>query len=200
LHKALALLLILLTAAAIPAERKPHFDVVIYGGGPQAVATALKISDTEPRANILMIVPERALGSIMTLGKQNIFDVNRFRPSRLPEGIPDAYKGSQAGTFFYFVSDLSTVFPPQHFETYLKNKIGRKKKHPGAVRRRYCGRTRQAGQAERNIRRDRNVRRVRPACDSPTCAGLPAKCRTAVSNLRRGYSENGQGPSRKRHI
>jgi hypothetical protein len=99
------------------------YDLIVYGGGPQAVAAVLKASNIRPEARILMIVPDRALGSILTLGRQNIFDVNYYKVSKLPEGIPDSYLGAQAGTFYYLLKDLTITFPPSSLQTYLKDKV-----------------------------------------------------------------------------
>lgn len=102
---------------------KHQYDLVIYGGGPQAVSTALAAKRTNKQMKILMVVPERALGSILTLGRQNLFDVNYYKPKSLPQGVKPSYEGSQAGTFYYFMQDVTAVFPPELFESYLARKL-----------------------------------------------------------------------------
>jgi hypothetical protein len=100
------------------------FDIVIYGGGPQAVSTALTAAKTSKgKAEILMIVPERQLGSIMTAGKQNLFDLNYYKPSVLPPGIPQGYEGSQGGSLFRFVRDLGAVYPPDEMAGYFSAQL-----------------------------------------------------------------------------
>lgn len=125
----MGLILVSLLAASIlmPASvRTTRFEILIYGGGPQAVAAALTASGTAGnRADILMIVPEREPGSIMTAGKQNLFDLNYYRPSKLPPGLPQGYEGSQGGSLFRFVRDLGAAFPPdamvRYFDGLLKS-------------------------------------------------------------------------------
>jgi hypothetical protein len=97
-----------------------RYDLIIYGGGPQAVSTALKAaSTTHDMARTLMIVPSASLGSILTVGKQNLFDLNYYQSKRLPKGIPDGYLGAQAGTMFRFLRDMGSVFSPDAMASYL---------------------------------------------------------------------------------
>jgi hypothetical protein len=124
----LSIILLIQTGGCAPRDiGKPaasaSYDLVVYGGGVQAVSTVLKASNVRPAARILMIVPDRALGSILTMGRQNIFDINYFRPTELPQGIPETYLGAQAGTLYYLLKDLSIAFPPAALETYLSEKI-----------------------------------------------------------------------------
>ncbi|GIP41430.1 hypothetical protein J31TS4_47100 [Paenibacillus sp. J31TS4] len=130
LGSALAFALSLSAGMAVnrPASAPGNYDIVIYGGGPQAVSTALQASaTTEGRASILMIVPERAPGSIMSVGRQNLFDVNYYRASKLPEGIDPKYEGSQAGSLYRFLGDLTAVFPPEKMEAYFRTKLAEKR-------------------------------------------------------------------------
>jgi hypothetical protein len=104
-------------------------DTIIYGGGTQAVAAALQYGAvTRNKSNVLMIVPERALGSILSLGKQNLFDVNYYESKKLPKGIPAGYQGSQAGSLRTFLGDISAVFPPEEMERYLARRLGEVKR------------------------------------------------------------------------
>ena len=99
-------------------------DTIIYGGGTQAVAAALQYGAvTRHKSNVLMIVPERALGSILSLGKQNLFDVNYYESKKLPKGVPAGYQGSQAGSLRTFLGDISAVFPPEEMERYLARRL-----------------------------------------------------------------------------
>ncbi|MDQ0897730.1 FAD-dependent oxidoreductase [Paenibacillus sp. V4I7] len=107
-------------------QKQPEERIVIYGGGPQAVAAALKAADGFG-GQVTMIVPENRLGSIQTAGGQNLFDLNSYKPSRLPEGIPADYKGAQAGSLFYFLRELSPVFPPSQMEQFFSYKTGARK-------------------------------------------------------------------------
>lgn len=101
--------------------RTDFYDIVIYGGGPQAVAAALKASDvTKDQKRILLIVPERELGSLWTAGAQNLFDWNEYRSSLLPPGLPTDYKGAQAGSAYLFLKEMSLSFPPDTMAGYLK--------------------------------------------------------------------------------
>lgn len=97
-----------------------QYDIVIYGGGPQAVAAAVQAAETTQRQKrILMVVPESGLGSILTLGAQNLFDYNSFRSSYLPPGLPHGYVGAQGGSMYRFQSQVGLVFSPHTFEKYL---------------------------------------------------------------------------------
>lgn len=100
------------------------YDIIIYGGGPQAVAAALKAADvTKDRKRILLIVPERQLGSLWTSGAQNLFDWNEYRPSFLPDGFPVGYKGAQGGSAFHFLKEMTLVFPPDRMADHLRKKL-----------------------------------------------------------------------------
>ncbi|WP_438445815.1 FAD-dependent oxidoreductase [Gorillibacterium sp. sgz5001074] len=100
--------------------RNTNYEIVIYGGGPQAVSTALMaIAAGGKDTDVLMIVPENQLGSIMTAGKQNLFDVNYYKSSKLPPGLPAGYEGSQGGSMFRFHRDLGAVFPPDRMAEYF---------------------------------------------------------------------------------
>lgn len=108
--------------------KRSQVDILIYGGGPQAVSAALTASDSSGgRAEILLIVPEPQLGSILTVGKQNLFDLNYYKPKKLPEGLPDSYKGAQAGSLYRFVEEVGAVFPPEALARHLADQIA---KHP----------------------------------------------------------------------
>lgn len=106
----------LLSTASV---RGVTYEIVIYGGGPQAVSAALTAVASSSRADVLMIVPERQLGSTMTVGRQNLFDLNYHKPSSLPPGLPADYTGSQGGSLFRFVNTLGAVFAPSEMENYF---------------------------------------------------------------------------------
>lgn len=117
-----------LAAAALKQQRRegqaPDYDIIIYGGGPQAVAAALKASAvTGDYARILMIVPEEAPGSIMTVGKQNLFDLNYYRSAHLPAALPADYEGTQGGTLYRFLRDMGPVFSPRDMALYLQRRM-----------------------------------------------------------------------------
>lgn len=99
------------------------YEIVIYGGGPQAVSAALTAVSTSRDADVLMIVPERQLGSIMTAGRQNLFDLNYHKASSLPPGLPADYAGSQGGSLYRFVQALGAVFAPGEMERYFADAI-----------------------------------------------------------------------------
>lgn len=110
----------LMTSSGPPAS----YDIVIYGGGPQAVSTALTAAKTSGgQADILMIVPEKELGSTMTAGKQNLFDLNYYKSAKLPPGLPEGYEGSQGGSLFRFVRELGAVFPPAEMSRYFSEQL-----------------------------------------------------------------------------
>ncbi|WP_409343150.1 FAD-dependent oxidoreductase [Paenibacillus sp. MBLB4367] len=161
-----ASVLALLAVFASFRDDEHDYDLVIYGGGPQAVSTALAAKRTNKPVKILMVVPERALGSILTLGKQNLFDVNYYKPKSLPRGVKPSYEGSQAGTFYYFMQDVTAVFPPDRFETYLAEKLS----------------------AHKNIEvayeTDITEVKIRPAA-ADAAKGKPKKAVTALSNEAR---------------
>jgi hypothetical protein len=113
---ALCVICIMMTSSI----RVTNYEIVIYGGGPQAVSTALIASAGDSDTDILLIVPERQLGSIMTAGKQNLFDLNYYKSDKLPPGLPAGYEGSQGGSLFRFVRDLGAVFPPDIMEDYFE--------------------------------------------------------------------------------
>ncbi|MBM6619078.1 FAD-dependent oxidoreductase [Bacillus suaedaesalsae] len=97
-----------------------HYDLVIYGGGLQAVATALNASDvTKRNSSILIVVPERYLGSILTAGGQNLFDVREYKVSKLPKGLPSYYPYPQGGNMYTFMKEPSIVFSPTYMASYL---------------------------------------------------------------------------------
>lgn len=101
-----------------------EYDLIIYGGGPQAVSTALKAANTtNDLAKTLMIVPSDCLGSILTAGKQNLFDLNYYRTKRRTPGIPSDYEGTQGGTMFRFLRDMGSVFPPDEMARYLRRQV-----------------------------------------------------------------------------
>jgi hypothetical protein len=101
-----------------------NYDLIIYGGSPQAVSTALKAAmTTHDKARTLMIVPINTLGSILTVGKQNLFDLNYYQSKHLPQGIPPDYKGAQGGTMFRFLKDMGSVFRPDAMASYLLNRV-----------------------------------------------------------------------------
>ncbi|HJV47320.1 MAG TPA: FAD-dependent oxidoreductase [Bacillota bacterium] len=100
------------------------YDIVIYGGGPQAVAAALKASETShDHAKILMIVPESKLGSILTAGDQNIFDQVTYHSSKLPVGLPADYSYPQGGTNFVLQKEFPRSFPPDALADYMTKLI-----------------------------------------------------------------------------
>jgi hypothetical protein len=100
------------------------YDIVIYGGGPQAVSAALTaVKASNGKAEVLMIVPERHLGSVMTAGRQNLFDLNYYKSGSLPPGIPEGYEGTQGGSLFRFVRELGAVFPPDEMARYFAKEI-----------------------------------------------------------------------------
>lgn len=120
LRKASAFMIIsLLGFFSTASVRGVTYEIVIYGGGPQAVSAALTAVSSSSRADVLMIVPERQLGSIMTAGRQNLFDVNYHKPSSLPPGLPADYTGSQGGSLYRFVKALGAVFAPSEMEDYF---------------------------------------------------------------------------------
>jgi len=103
------------------------YDIVIYGGGTQAVASALKASEvTNNKKKILMIVPENQLGSILTAGAQNLYDVRYYTSSKLPEGFPKNYPWAQGGSMKLFYEEPSIVFSPTKLAELLKQEV---KKH-----------------------------------------------------------------------
>lgn len=92
---------------------KQTYDIVIYGGGTQGVASALKASEvTKDKKKILMIVPEKRLGSILTVGRQNLYDVRYYTSRNLPEGLPKNYPWAQGGSMELFYKEPSIVFSP----------------------------------------------------------------------------------------
>lgn len=100
--------------------RNTNYEIVIYGGGPQAVSTALMAAAAGGKdTDILLIVPENQLGSIMTAGKQNLFDVNYYKSSKLPPGLPSGYEGSQGGSLYRFHHELGAVFAPDRMAGYF---------------------------------------------------------------------------------
>lgn len=120
LRKASAFMIIsLLGFFSTASVRGVTYEIVIYGGGPQAVSAALTAISSSIRADVLMIVPERQLGSIMTAGRQNLFDLNYHKPSSLPPGLPADYTGSQGGSLYRFVKALGAVFAPSEMEDYF---------------------------------------------------------------------------------
>jgi hypothetical protein len=124
LRKASAFLIISLFGLFSTASvRGVTYEIVIYGGGPQAVSAALTAVSSSPRADVLMIVPERQLGSTMTAGRQNLFDLNYHKPSSLPPGLPADYTGSQGGSLYRFVKALGAVFAPSEMESYFVREI-----------------------------------------------------------------------------
>jgi len=61
-------------------DRSPRYDVVVYGGSFAGCAAARQAAARLPDgARLLMVVPERALGSIGTVGGQNFFDLRRWQ-------------------------------------------------------------------------------------------------------------------------
>lgn len=91
-------LLSLLAAAAVlfafvapaPAEEngpESTHTIVIYGGGFAGCAAASQAAaHLAPEQDILMIVPETALGSIGTVGGQNFFDIRNWRGAPPTQG------------------------------------------------------------------------------------------------------------------
>lgn len=120
LRKASAFMIISLLGIFSTADlRAVTYEIVIYGGGPQAVSAALTAVSSSRQADVLMIVPERQLGSTMTAGRQNLFDLNYHKPSSLPPGLPADYAGSQGGSLYRFVKALGAVFAPSEMEAYF---------------------------------------------------------------------------------
>lgn len=101
----------------VAAPLAKNYDIVIYGGGSNAVAAALKASGvTTDQKSILMVVPERKLGSIQTVGGQNFWDIATHSGS-LPQG----------GSFKMFYGATSQFYPTEYFASYLADEIA---KHP----------------------------------------------------------------------
>lgn len=68
-------------------DRAPHYDVIVYGGGFAGCAAARQAAEQLPEnARLLMVVPERALGSIGTAGGQNFFDLRRWNKQVVTQG------------------------------------------------------------------------------------------------------------------
>lgn len=80
-------------------------DIVIYGGGFQAVAAAAKAAAQSSNAQIVVIVPypvsntAKAFGSIGTVGGQNFFDIRKWNGSNPCQGS-FAWWYSQFGQFY----------------------------------------------------------------------------------------------------
>jgi hypothetical protein len=118
----LGIVVFLLITQRTPTYTGKKYDIIIYGGGPQAVATALKASGvTHDHARILVIVPETKLGSILTAGDQNIFDQVTYHSSQLPPGLPADYSYPQGGTNFILQKEFPRSFPPEALADYMKN-------------------------------------------------------------------------------
>ncbi|MCU7666868.1 FAD-dependent oxidoreductase [Bacillus thuringiensis] len=100
------------------------YDMVIYGGGPQAVAAAIQASDvTNNKKEILMIVPEKELGSILTAGAQNLYDVRQYQSQNLPTGLTKSYPWAQGGSMNTFYTESSIVFSPEGLANIFKNHV-----------------------------------------------------------------------------
>lgn len=86
------------------------YDIVIYGGGLQAVAAAVKAAETGPGLSIALIVPypDRELGGIGTTGGQNFWDTRSFND-----------KLYQGGTFTQWHKLFDTGYSVQKFSDYL---------------------------------------------------------------------------------
>jgi len=64
---------------AAPPERTEVYDLVVYGGGFAGCAAVIQASNLmPPEQKIALVVPERALGSIGTVGGMNFFDLRRW--------------------------------------------------------------------------------------------------------------------------
>ena len=87
----LLVLMLLLTGALVSTrmgfpltdpQSRPDHAIVIYGGSFAACAAAYQAAaHLSPGENVLMVVPESALGSIGTVGGQNFFyvDINAYQ-------------------------------------------------------------------------------------------------------------------------
>ena len=76
-------------------------DIIVYGGGFQAVAAAAKAANNAPNKTILVVVPYPVdkLGGIATIGGQNYWDTRSWNGDNV-----------QKGTFNYWYNELGSFY------------------------------------------------------------------------------------------
>lgn len=93
-------------------------NIIVYGGGPQAVAAAAKAARNAPGSTVYVIVPDTSgkLGSIATVGGMNYWDTCSKPDGTMPQGGTFAYWFSLYEQFYntdtmanQFLTNMQTI-------------------------------------------------------------------------------------------